>query len=88
MAIAKKPKSNRLEIKTQTPEKAVEAFIAGAEKSKETPPQGREKKTPILVRFDPNMLQQVDKAAKRRGISRSAWIHFMVSRALEQEDEI
>jgi metal-responsive CopG/Arc/MetJ family transcriptional regulator len=32
------------------------------------------------------MLQRVDRAAKRRGISRSAWIHVMVSRALEQEE--
>jgi hypothetical protein len=42
--------------------------------------------TPILVRFDRNMLKRVDGAAKRRGVSRSAWIHFMVSRALEQEE--
>ncbi|MGE3541547.1 MAG: CopG family transcriptional regulator [Candidatus Tectimicrobiota bacterium] len=86
MAIAKKPKINRLDIAAKTPEKVVEAFISGAEKSKEPGQQGREKKIPILIRFDPSMLQQVGKAARRRGISRSAWIHFMISRALEQEE--
>jgi hypothetical protein len=32
------------------------------------------------------ILERVDQAAKQRGISRSAWIHFMISRALEQEE--
>ena len=86
MAIAKKPKSKRTEIATEPKEKesAAEAFIAGAEP--EDTARGRERKIPILIRFDPSMLQQVDRAAKRRGISRSAWVHFMVSRALEQEE--
>jgi hypothetical protein len=30
------------------------------------------------------MLRRVDDAAKRRGISRSAWIQYTVSRALDQ----
>ena len=84
MAIAKKPNRSRSESITPTKQKAADAFIAGAEP--EGKAQGRERKIPILIRFDPTMLQQVDKAARRRGISRSAWVHFMVSRALEQEE--
>lgn len=85
MAIVKKPKSNRTDINTPAQESAAVAFIARAEPEPEETISVRERKIPILVRFDPTMLQQVDKAARRRGISRSAWIHFMVSRALEEE---
>jgi hypothetical protein len=79
MAIAKKPNGHQLGITT---EKAAEDFIAGAE-HKSTK---RERKTPVLIRFDPDTLKRIDQAAKRKGISRSAWVHFMVSRALEQEE--
>ena len=79
MAIARKPKSNQTDISSE--ERAAEEFIAGAKT-----PARREKKTPILVRFDPHILERVDQAAGRRGISRSAWIHFMVSLVLEQEE--
>jgi hypothetical protein len=84
MAIAKKPERNRsVIISHPEDESAAEAFISGAEGE----PQVKEtKKVPVLVRFDRNMLKRVDGAAKRRGVSRSAWIHFMVSRALEQEE--
>jgi len=36
------------------------------------------------MRFDPHVLEKVDAAAERRGISRSAWIQYTVSRALDQ----
>jgi hypothetical protein len=79
MAIAKKPNGHQPGI---TSEKAAEQFIAGAEHTSAK----RERKTPVLIRFDPQILKRVDQAAKRKGISRSAWIHFMVSRSLEQEE--
>jgi hypothetical protein len=79
MAIAKRPYSNHIDT---TAEKAAEQFIAGADRSSGK----RERKIPILVRFDPDILARVNEAAGRRGISRSAWIQFMISRALEQED--
>ncbi len=78
MAIAKKPKQHQPDIAA---EKAAESFIAGAEH----PSVKRERKIPILVRFDPTILARVDEAAKRKGISRSAWIQFMVSSALDAE---
>ena len=43
------------------------------------------RKRPIMLRFDAGLLRRVDTAAKRRGISRSAWIAFKVSEALDAE---
>jgi predicted HicB family RNase H-like nuclease len=80
--MVKKPNSNRLAANKPDQEHAVEAFIAVAEPPKKA--QGDGRKIPILVRFDPALLQRVDEAAKHRGISRSAWIQFTLSRALDQ----
>ena len=84
MAIARKPENNRSAIAAHPKdERAAEAFISEVEGE----PQAKgARKVPVLVRFDRDMLTRVDSAAKRRGISRSAWIHFMVSRSLEQEE--
>ncbi len=46
--------------------------------------RGWRAKVPVMMRFDHDVLARVDAAAKRRGISRSAWIQFTVSRALDQ----
>jgi predicted HicB family RNase H-like nuclease len=82
MPVSKKPNSNRGAAKPADQEHAAEAFIAGAEAPNET--QGNNKKVPTMVRFDRALLQRVDEAAKHRGISRSAWIQFTLSRALDQ----
>jgi predicted HicB family RNase H-like nuclease len=82
MPIAKKPGSNKNESAKNEGERAAEAFISGA--SKVAQPPERQNKTPVMLRFDPEVLKRVDAAAKRRGISRSAWIQFTVSRALDQ----
>jgi hypothetical protein len=81
MAIAKKPNRNRNEISPD--EQRAAAFITGAEQKPE-PENDETKKVPIMMRFDRDVLTRVDAAAKRRGISRSAWIQFTVSRALDQ----
>jgi hypothetical protein len=85
MAIAKKPNSNQTATHSQKTEQEAEAFISGAGKgqAKDTA-QKRAKKIPIMMRFDPDVLAKVDAAARRRGIGRSAWIQFTVSRALDQ----
>jgi hypothetical protein len=84
MAIAKRPDRNRSTIEVHPEdERAAEAFITGA---KEAPPPKYTKKVPILVRFDRELLERVDRAAKRRGISRSGWVHYQISRALEEEE--
>ncbi len=82
MAIAKKPQSNRSAAEKPDQEHAAEAFIAGAKPQTEA--QSESKKIPIMVRFDPALLQRVNEAAKHRGVSRSAWIQFTLSRALDQ----
>jgi len=88
MAIARKPNSNRSASPDRDPEQAASAFIQGAGKM---PPEAapapitEARKTPIMLRFDGALLRRVDSAAKRRGISRSAWIAFKVSEALDAE---
>jgi hypothetical protein len=83
MAIAKKPKSNHSESSGPQIEQAAEAFISGAGTGTEEK-KATTKKVPVMMRFDPSVLEKVDAAAKRRGISRSAWIQFTVSRAIDQ----
>ena len=84
MAIAKKPSSNRKDIAPQDAERAAEAFISGAGKPAEPVREKKSKREPVMLRFDAELLERVDAAATRRGISRSAWIQFTVSRALDQ----
>ena len=87
MAIAKKPQRNRLAAKQESTDDAAEKFIAGAVSSGEEASQEDRKKVPIMVRFDCALLQRVDAAAKHRGISRSVWIQFTISRALDQGED-
>jgi hypothetical protein len=84
MAIAKRPDRHRSTIAPlPQDEHAAESFITGAEA---LPAPKDTHKIPILVRFDRELLTRVDQAAKRRGISRSGWIHYQISRALEAEE--
>jgi hypothetical protein len=82
MAIAKRPGSKPL-----AEEDAAEKFIPGAGAPVMTatadaePAKGR---IATMVRFDAALLAKVDAAAKRRGISRSAWIQYTLSQALEE----
>jgi hypothetical protein len=84
MTIAKRPDRHRAPVApSPQDEHAAESFITGAEAP--TAPTDTHK-IPILVRFDRALLTRVDQAAKRRGISRSGWIHYQISRALEGEE--
>ena len=82
MAITRKPERKP---PTQINDDIADAFIAGAAKAvvatSDVNPGPR--KSPVMLRFDRELLGRVDIAAKRRGISRSAWIQFTVSRALD-----
>jgi predicted HicB family RNase H-like nuclease len=80
MAIAKKPNRSTANTQPADPEKAAEAFIAGAGGA---PEQADARKLPVMIRFDRDLLARVDAAAKRRGISRSAWVQYTLSRALD-----
>ena len=88
MAIARRPNSSRSIPPMANQDKAAEVFIHGAGGRdtvvSEVPSDGP-RKTPIMLRFDAGLLRRVDTAAKRRGISRSAWIAFKVSEALDAE---
>jgi hypothetical protein len=75
MAIAKKPEGHPKD----TTEKAADRFIAGASETRAT----RDHKIPTTLRFDATLLTRIDAAAKRRGVSRSAWIQYTLSRALD-----
>lgn len=77
MAIAKKPGGK------PPAEVDAERFIAGAALQEDAAPKGR---IATMVRFDAALLAKVDAAAKRRGISRSAWIQYTLSEALDGGD--
>ncbi len=88
MAIARRPSSNRTVSPSRDAEQAASAFIQGAGNAvAEEPalPIVDARKTPIMLRFNGELLRRVDTAAKRRGISRSAWIAFKISEALDAE---
>jgi hypothetical protein len=79
MAVARKPTGKP----ARDTEAAAERFITGAVRA--APPAEPSRKTPVMMRFDAGLLARVDGAAKRRGISRSAWIAYTVSAALDNE---
>jgi hypothetical protein len=81
MAIAKKPGSKQT-MSAPPSDVQAETFILAANKA--TPAEEDTRKAPVMIRFDPDLLKRVDTAAKRRGISRSAWVQFTLSRALDQ----
>lgn len=76
MAIARKPNSKPLANDD------AERFIAAAGPAA-APSEATKGRIPTMVRFDATLLGKVDAAAKNRGVSRSAWIQFTLSEALE-----
>jgi hypothetical protein len=83
MAITKRPKPSRpAAASAADQERKIEAFIAGpASTTMSAEPEP--KRTRVMMRFDPDLLRQIDAAAKRRGVSRTAWLHLVASRALD-----
>jgi hypothetical protein len=76
MAIAKNPKRNAPAVTDHQ----AEAFISGAGQQPGASQHDQNKK-PTMIRIDPDLLERIDRAAKRLGISRSA---FIVSSAAEK----
>lgn len=77
MAIPKKPTTPPApEI---VKERKTQNFIAGAQKQKEKTPWA------TTLRFKPEFLSRIDKAAASRNITRSAWIKSTLSRVLDEE---
>jgi len=92
MAIAKKPGNRSAH---DVGDAAAERFIAAAVSQPGAQPSNRQepaaainklRRKPAMVRFDAKLLARVDAAAERRGISRSAWIQYTLSRALDDEE--
>ena len=80
MAIAAKP--NRLQNGGAKPDPM--EFIQGAERHQEgqaptdaLPPR-RARKEPVIIRFDEEVLNRLDHAAAKRGLSRAALVRFLV----------
>ena len=80
MAIAKNPLRN---LKPAA-EKQAEAFISGAVQP--ATESRDENKKPTIIRVDPELLQRIDKGAKRLGISRSAFFSSSAAEKLERMD--
>ena len=75
MAIAKRPSSNQVDI---------DSFISGGTvRALQPQPVKDAKRVATIVRFPPDMLRRVDAAAKRRGVSRAAWLLMVASKALD-----
>jgi hypothetical protein len=71
-------------------EGAATKFIERASSGAHVVPPGDEvgaKRTPAMIQFDTALLARVDKAAKRRGVSRSAWVAFTLSKAMDDEEQ-
>ncbi len=88
MAIARKPvRNHNAATSPDDADRAAEAFIAAAvpvtTKGKAGTAEVEARKAPVMIRFDPGLLERIDAAARHRGISRSAWVQFTLSRALD-----
>ena len=76
MAIAKNPKRNH----NAATDRDAEVFISGA--GQQAPARERDaNKKPTMIRIAPDLLERIDRGAKRMGLSRSA---FIVSSAAEK----
>ena len=87
MAVTKRPKPSLSRVPSaEEQERKIEAFIAGTEPTAKAhlEPEPDAKRARVMMRFDPALLQQIDAAARRRGVSRTAWLHMVASRALDQ----
>ena len=64
-------------------ERKAEAFISGAGSNAANANEPDTRKAVVNMRFDAALLKRIDAAAKRQGISRTAWLHVAASKALE-----
>jgi len=49
------------------------------------PEEQRKHSQPVLLRFEPDQLDMIDRASERAGLNRSAWLRFAVLRAAREE---
>ena len=84
MAIAKRPQRHQSESEETVAEKFI--LSAGKPQDPEATGEASSRRVPTMIRFDRALLAKVDEAAKRRGISRSAWVQYTLSRTLEEDE--
>lgn len=92
MPIYRKPNRNLNDVEpiSLSKDEQAERFIEKAlnQPATQSPPQPkRTRKEAIIVRVDPAILDKIDAAAKRRGISRAAWINAACTRTLDLEND-
>ena len=81
MAVQRKPKSNTDDIDMA----AAERFISGAAAPAISSISDKQRKVPVALRFDPDLLAAMDAMATRRGMSRNAIISYWCSKGVESE---
>jgi hypothetical protein len=73
-------------VKPGNDDRKAEAFIAAASARGSAPAEAKDDSTGkavVNMRFDARLLARIDVAARRQGISRTAWLHVAASKALE-----
>ncbi len=78
MTIARIPKKNAIDIQTE------DAFIEGTRVAAGA--YRRANKVSIMLRIDPDLLEEVSREAKAAGLTRSAWIHSTLTRAVRSKE--
>jgi hypothetical protein len=81
MAITKKPQRNQDEAAKPDPLAFIQGADHGQAQSNENAvpePQKRKRKEPVIIRFDENTLELIDRAAAKRGLSRAALVRMLV----------
>jgi hypothetical protein len=75
MAIVKRPNQN------PSDSAKADRFIAG----QGTAVSPKIKRVPVIVRFEPELLEKIDAAARKLRLGRASWVRLVASRALEEE---
>ena len=78
MAIVKNPKR----LRSANVERKAEEFIARVDH--EQGDEAAENRKPTIVRFKPELMRRIDRAAQRLGLSRSAFIASAAAEKLER----
>ena len=64
-------------------DRKAEAFISGAGAASAAPADTKAGKVTVNMKFDAELRRRVDAAARRQGISRTAWLSVAASKALD-----
>jgi len=77
MTIARIPKRNATDIQSEDAFIEGKRMVAGADRPAN--------KTSIMLRIDPMLLEEITREAKAAGLTRSAWIHTTLTRAVRSK---